>query len=82
MDATEERIQKAEGRIKELQFFLHQYPDPEQVNPLVYGSNWHDHLDRINHSKKRIKELKLLIQHWGKDNESRSTSSSNSKHAE
>jgi len=38
--------------------------------------------ERIQKAEDRIKELKLLIQHWGKDNESRSTSSSNSKHTE
>ena len=61
---TQQRIDVAKQRIKELELFLRQYPDPEQVTPLVYGSNWHDHLDRINHLKKRIKELELLIHHW------------------
>ena len=60
---TQQRISNAKQRIKELELLIHQYPDPEQVTPLVYGSNWHDHLDRINHLKKRIKELELLIHH-------------------
>ena len=51
----------AKQRIKELKFFLHQ---AEQITQPVHTANWHEHLDRINHSKKRIKELEHAIHHW------------------
>ena len=37
--------------------------------------------ERIQKAEDRIKELQLLIQHWKKSNESRSTSSPDPKHA-
>ena len=38
--------------------------------------------DRIQKAEDRIKELNLLIQHWKKANESRSTSPPDQEHAE